>query len=189
MNYKGKIKNINHIVISDPSYEEGVWCRYERKNLNEKNWFVDLEINDVSEEYEGLTTSGTEFRMLLQPNRNNCEMVNDGIKYLKGINIDKFDIGMDTACIALGINEYAREIVNSHDEWQPECAMKTLTDGIFGEVMEGEKNDKLSFIFITGYLDKDTGYSKEDILDYISDQFQIEDLEKEKDSNKDKELI
>lgn len=31
MKFKGKIENINHIVISDPTYKEDVWCRYEKR--------------------------------------------------------------------------------------------------------------------------------------------------------------
>ena len=30
MNYKGKIDNIDYIVISDPMYEKNIWCRYEK---------------------------------------------------------------------------------------------------------------------------------------------------------------
>lgn len=187
MNYKGKIKNLNHIVISDPSYEEGVWCRYERKNLNERNWFVDIEVNDINEEYKGFTIKGTEYRMLLQSDRNNAKMLKDAISHSKKIKIEKTDIGVDTACVALGINEYAKEIINSKDEWQPDCSLKTLTDGIVGEVIEGKQDGKMSFLFITGSLCDDVEYTKEAILDYLVEQFQIEELEKVK--SNDKELI
>ena len=34
LRYKGKIKELNHIIISDPSYDESVTCRYE-KNKSE----------------------------------------------------------------------------------------------------------------------------------------------------------
>lgn len=44
MKYKGKINNLNHIVVSDPCYENGVWCRYEKNNLKEKDWLVNLDI-------------------------------------------------------------------------------------------------------------------------------------------------
>jgi len=187
MNYRGKIKDINHIVISDPSYEEGVWCRYEKKNLNEKDWFVDIEINDINEEYKGFTIKGTEYRLLLQSDRDNAEMLEGAISHSKKIKIEKIDIGVDTACVALGINEYADEIINSKDEWQPDCSLKTLTDGIVGEVIEGKKDGKMALLFIAGSLCEDVEYTKEAILSYLVEQFKIEDLEKVK--TNDKELI
>ena len=30
---RGRIKELNHIIISDPSYDESVTCRYEKNNL------------------------------------------------------------------------------------------------------------------------------------------------------------
>ena len=47
MRFKGKINNLNHIVISDPSYEKGVLCRYENDKINNQNWLVDMVINSV----------------------------------------------------------------------------------------------------------------------------------------------
>ena len=44
MRYKGKIRELNHIIISDPSYDESVTCRYEKDNLREKDWYVDIDI-------------------------------------------------------------------------------------------------------------------------------------------------
>ena len=44
LRYKGKIKALNHIIISDPSYDEGVTYRYEKNNLKEKDWYVDIDI-------------------------------------------------------------------------------------------------------------------------------------------------
>ena len=45
MKYSGKIKELNHIVVSDPSYDKKVFCRYEYENINGKDWLVDLDIN------------------------------------------------------------------------------------------------------------------------------------------------
>lgn len=53
----------------------------------------------------------------------------------------------------------------------------------FGYVYEGTNKDtnEMNFIYISGYLDEDTGYSIEDIIDYISHSFEIKKLTKEKD--------
>lgn len=49
MRYKGKIKELNHIIITDPSYDESVTCRYEKNNLKEKDWYVDIDIKPTIE--------------------------------------------------------------------------------------------------------------------------------------------
>lgn len=38
MRYKGKIKELNQIIVSDPSYGEDTWGRYERTDMNKKIW-------------------------------------------------------------------------------------------------------------------------------------------------------
>ncbi len=180
MRYKGKIKELDHIVISDPTYEEDVWCRYERKDLNQENWLIDIDIKQVTEKYEDFTAKGTEFFLFLYKDKTWGELKENGtISYLKGINVEKTEIGMDTACVALGIDEKADEIIELQEEWQPECSLNTLTDGIFGTVREGKLNDDIVFICISGYLDEDTGYSIEDIIDYLQYQLNITELEKD----------
>lgn len=180
MKYNGKIKNINHIVVSDPSYEKDVWCRYEKEGIDEKNWLVNLKIEEVEEEIDDFKVSGVEFYMLLKKDKDICEITDNNIRYLSNIKTTKTDIGMDTACIALGVNEKAKEIINSQSKWQPKCAIRTGTDGMFGEVMEGKTEEDLSFILITGYLSEDTGYDIESFFDYLITQFEIIDLVKEK---------
>lgn len=184
MRYKGKIKELNHIVVSDPTYEKDVWCRYERENLNEENWLVNIDIKPSIEEFKDFTVKGTEFFLFLCKDKNWAELKENGtISYLKGIGLNEIDIGMDTACVALGIDEKAKEIIESKEDWQPECALNTLTDGIFGTVKEGKiengENNDIVFIWISGYLDEDTGYTMEDIIDYLQEQFNITELEKD----------
>lgn len=179
MKYKGKINNINHIVISDPTYEKDDGCRYEIENLKEKNWIVELNIYDVEDKIDDYLIQGIEFYLLLQKTKDLCQIDGENIKYLKNINIKKYDIGMDTACIALGINKNAEDIINSQSEWQPDCAIRTGTDGMFGLVTEGKNNDGLAFIAITGYLSSDMGYDKNSLFEYLVSKFEINDLVKE----------
>ena len=180
MKYKGKIENLEHIIISDPSYDENVTCRYERKNLKEKDWLVDIDIRQTVEEIEGLTVKGTEFYLFLCKDKRFCELKENGtIRYLNAIKINETEIGMDTACVALGINEKAKEIIELRDSWQPECSLNTLTDGFFGTVKEGNMLEHPVFIWLSGYLDEDTGYSIEEIIDYLKDQLNITELKKE----------
>ena len=178
MRYKGKIKELNHIVVSDPTYKNDVWCRYEKNNINEKNWGIDIDIYPVKTPInDEISINGTEFCAFLYKDKKICELRNDGsICYFKGIEIKETEIGMDTACVAVGINEKAKEINDSQDIWQPECALK---DGIFGTVKEGTIGSKVVFVYIFGYLDEDTGYTMDEIIDYLKEQLNITELEKD----------
>lgn len=183
MRYRGKIENLNHIIISDPNYDESVTCRYERKELREKDWSIDIDIKPVAEKYENFTVKGTEFFLFLYKDKRLSTLKENGtISYLKGIKLEETDIGMDTACVALGINEKAEEIIDLRDDWQPECSLNTLTDGFFGTVKEGKIDDDIVFIWLSGYLDEDTSYSIEDIVNYLKFQLNIKELEKVKES-------
>lgn len=188
MKYSGKIKNLNHIVISDPTYEKDVWCRYEIDNLKEKNWHVDLDIYEVEEKIGDYNITGIEFCMVLQKIKGLCKVEDDKIKYLSGLETKDYEIGMDTACVALGINDKAKRIINSQAEWQPSCSIRTGTDGMFGSVTEGKKNNDLVFLVITGYLSSDMDYDIDDLTNYLIDKFEITDLVKEIIIDKDREL-
>lgn len=190
MRYNGKIEKINHIVISDPSYSEAVCCRYEKDKLNESDWLIDFDINLFEEPLINDTTlKGTEFFLLLYKDKKICELKDNGtIRYLKGISLEETEIGMDTACIALGINENAKEINRSKEDWQPRCSLKTFTDGIFGTVKEGKIDNEIVFIWVSGYLDEDTGYSMQDIVEYLQYQFNITELSKNVENNIEMEL-
>lgn len=180
MRYKGKIKELDHIIISDPTYDESVTCRYEKNNLNEENWLVDIDIRPTVEKIEDFTIKGTEFFLFLYKDKRLSELRENGtISYLKGIKLEETEIGMDTACVALGINSKAEEIIELRDEWQPECSLNTLTDGFFGTVKEGTIDGDVVFIWASGYLGEDTGYSIEEIIDYLEYQLNISELEKD----------
>lgn len=184
MRYKGLIKDLNHIVISDPTYKDDVWCRYEKNGLNEKDWEVDLQIYSVKTKFEDYDIRGTEFYLLLQKDKQNCKIDEEGtIRYLSDIEVNDYTIGMDTACIALGINDDAKEIIDSRDEWQPDCAIRTGTDGTFGEVTEGMKDGNLCFLLVTGYIE-DEFCNENEMLQYLTNHFQIEELTEFIDKNK-----
>jgi len=192
MFYKGQIEKVNKVVVSDPSYQEGVWCRYESDKIDSGGpWRVQMAVNEVTDNTYGIETKGVEFALLLSSNllsEKACELnKEDGSSYLvpmalhKMLHMKETEIGMDTACVALGVNEVADEIKASRDEWQPGCALKTITDGMFGNVQEGSLNGSACLLYISGYLDEDAGYSAQDIVNYLSTNFKIKDLELVKD--------
>ena len=181
MRYRGKIKELNHIVVSDPSYDKDISCRYEKNNINQKNWGVDIDIYPVQTPInDEISINGTEFYVFLYKDKKICELRENGsIAYLKGIEIKETDIGMDSACVALGLNDKAEEIISEKETWQPECSLKTSTDGIFGYVKEGIVDDRVYFIWISGYLDEYAGYTMDEIIDYLKEQLNIIELEKD----------
>lgn len=181
MKYKGKIDKIDRIIISDPSYDKNVTCRYEKNNINGANWDVNFVIHDVSDKVsDSISINGIEFFVLLHKENEHCQLKENGsFSYYSKNEIKETDIGMDTACVAFGINKYANDIENSREDWQPDCALNTLTDGLFGYVKEGSCNNELSFIWFSGYITDDAVLSKEDVIDYIATQLEIKGLEKE----------
>lgn len=183
MFYNGKIDKINKLVVSDPSYGAAVSCRYECNNAaSGKPWNVQLAIANTESAYEGFTCRGVEFGMLLTsgslPSGHGI-LSADGASFScpERLSIKEYEIGMDTACVALGINACADEINASCGAWQPPCALKTLTDGLFGSVFEGTYSGATHLVYISGYLDEDTGYSVDDIVKYLSSTFEFKDLQ------------
>lgn len=178
MTYSGNINKINQIIVSDPSYEKGVWCRYENENLSAKNWNFNIEISEYNERVEDLDLRGIEFTLLLSNPNIRCRLTDKGVGYPKSKIVDKFTIGMDTACVSLGINDVADKIRSEQEEWQPSTCLRTLTDGEFGTVFEGRNpnSGEVDFIAIMGYLDEDTGYSEEDLVKYFEKNFAVKNL-------------
>lgn len=183
MFYKGKIDEVRKVVVSDPSYGKDVDCRYECTNpATGKPWSVQLAVNEVITPYEDFTCKGVGFGLLLVSGsvpQGACRLEADGssFSYPKLISLKETEIGMDTACVALGINSVADEISASAGAWQPPCALRTLTDGMFGTVYEGSCYGKTHLIYVDGYLDEDAGYSIEDIVRYLTSTFEIKDLQ------------
>ena len=178
MDFKGICKDIDRIVVSDPSYGEGVWCRYERNDINGHNWKVQGFVNEVHDDYEGIPINYVEFVVALSIPDVHYGFMNlhpDGsFAHAADVKVKDYTIGMDTACVGFGVNKVADEIKASRDEWQPGCCLRTLTDGEFGSVREGVYDDEVKFIVLNGFLDEDTGYSVKDVFDYLVSSLEIE---------------
>lgn len=180
MKFGGKIKELNQIIVSDPSYGKDTYCRYEKDNINSKNMDISIEIHDYSEKIEGLQINGIEFYILISRSKEPCQLFEDGsFTHYEKDKIKKTEIGIDTSCVALGINTFADNIRKAQRKWHPPVALETLSDGLFGTVIEGMEDEELDFIFISGFLDEDTQYSIDDVLNYISTHFEITGLYKE----------
>lgn len=196
--YKGKISNMKHLIATDPHYGSDVWCRYEKKFDKPINCDVDLIINnqDYYEVYNDyvLNMDGVSFTLLLR--NADLPMIDKtlrlkedkGIIYSKLYEITKTEIGMDTAQVALGVNDKAKEIADYYkdydndsidlDGYRPYFSIETLTDGIFGDVKEYTYQGNLGGIIITGWVDGDTDYDEEKLVNYLKDRLEIEGLDK-----------
>ncbi len=178
MQYSGKIDEIKQIIVSDPSYSKDVWCRYENDNLNAKDWNIKIQVSEYNETFDDMNVKGLDlFILMFHPNIH-CDFTDKGFSHPATIKINEYTIGMDTACVSLGINDVADKIRSEIDEWKPVTCLKTLTDGEFGSVYEGKvpNSDQASLIVITGFLDEDTGYSEEYLIDYFKENFEVQNL-------------
>lgn len=199
MKYKGTIKNLNHIVVSDPHYLQDVWCRYDKTFNKKEDWKVEFIIKDVDEmqEYKGqeFKVEGLDFCIIIKKENATCDLLDIGkYMYKKGTEIKEIEIGIDTAQVCMGVNEKAKEInnyaakmkkddtfENLFTNYNPSFAIQTMSDGILGSVQEGIIDGDINFICITGFFDECADVKNIDELkDYIIEQLNIEELELEK---------
>lgn len=174
MKYVSKINSLDSLVIKDPFYSNEVPLQYNKNNLNFDNAEVHLDIKN-DEEYFSY----------------NIKLLIFGKDPTSSI-IRSYEIGMDSACIAIGADLKADEIISVEGEWQPDCALKTGTDGYFGTVTEFlklvGKDDvtkealyKINCIALEATIDAEM-YSEEELADYFKEQLHIHDLVKENES-------
>lgn len=197
MRGKGNIRNFERLVISDPHYDPKVWCRYDKKLDKIEDWEAHFIIRDYEDEVEmrgqKLKLSGIEYSVLMKRPNAECELLDVGsVGYKRGAKLKKYEIGVDTAQVAFGVNEkaeeinnYAKEINNSSigellSDYNPKFAIQTNSDGKYGTVQEGIVGNKTQFIILNGYFDSYADVqSVEELKDYFKKQFNIENMEVE----------
>ena len=190
MKLNGRIDNLHSFIATDPSYGSNVWCRYEVHPNSDKPWKAQLLLRDIDEmmhddEFNAdYHIQGVDFSLFLCDVDHKFRLFEDGcFERYKSTVLKEYTIGADTACIAIGANDMVDEILDCKEMWHPPCALRTLTDGQIGVVTEGRDNGELSFILLNGFLDKDTGYSIENIKDYFINQLNIKDIVIEKETS------
>lgn len=195
----GVIKNLNKIVVSDPNYNKNVWCRYDRTLEQIMDWKVKIIVQDYDElidaDDEDSRIKGLEYKIFLHRKDILATLKDDLVFAPKGITFTNTEIGVDSAQLAFGINEKAAEI-NKHSkhinnnrldvmqmlqDYNPYFAIQTGSDGCFGSVKEGKKKDELQIILIDGFLDEYASIeSKEDLMNYFIDRFNVTGIERTK---------
>lgn len=198
LKYVGEIKNLKHLIVTDPHYGKDIACRYEKEFSKPEDWEVNLLIikRNYYDEYNGhkLHITGFDISLLLvekEKKKTNfvVQLTDEGnIEYTRILKGKEYQIGMDTAQVALGVNENAKEISDYYksydndsldlDGYRPYFSLETLTDGLFGTVREFKYLSDYYGIAIQGWLDGDTKYNEEMIRDYFKERFQIQNLKK-----------
>lgn len=172
MKYVGKVNSLDSLVIKDPFYSNEVPLQYNKKNLNLNNSIVYLNIKNNDE------FSYYDIRLFI-------------IRENSSTMMKSYEVGMDSACVAIGADLKADEIKSLEGEWQPDCALKTGTDGYFGTVTEflklvgkddvtKEDRYEVSCIALDASIDAEM-YNEEELVDYFKEQLHIQDLVKESD--------
>lgn len=205
MKFKGVIKDLDKLVVTDPHYKSDVWCRYEKHFANKDNWNVEVLIKEVDEmmKYEGkdLHIQGIDFAIMLKSNKlENADKYSikdiQDYKYIKRMDFKDFEVGIDTAQVCLGANSQAKEIleysekINSKegldvlDDYNPYFAIQTGSDGKLGTVKEGIINNEVQCIIIEGFFDDCAGQTIDSLKEYLEQQLEVEDLQEEKEKLK-----
>lgn len=148
--YRGKLSYLNDFLATDPSYKDGVWCRYHsNKPFAKGDWDVELILNTVDGDLEvNLQVS----------NGVHIEYTSNGFMWPEGYERDETfstQLGMDTACIYIGCNESSKEmtqLINDDSIWDFPNTIRIGADGLFGNLWEGLKDSKIHFILIMGLI-------------------------------------
>lgn len=176
MKYRGNINYLDSLVIKDPFYSNEVPLQYNKKNLDFSDAEVYLDIkNDNEYFYYNINL------LIFEKAPSSSEM-------------KSYEIGMDSACIAIGADLKADEIKSLEGEWQPDCALRTGADGYFGCVTEflkllghddvtKEPIYKVNCIALEATIDEEI-YTEEELVDYFKEQLHVQNLVKENDSEK-----
>jgi hypothetical protein len=174
--YRGNINYLDSLVIKDPFYSNEVPLQYNKKNLD----FSDAEVHlDIKNDNENFCY--------------NIKLLIFG-KDPSSSEMKSYEIGMDSACIAIGADLNADEIKSLEGEWQPNCALRTGADGYFGCVTEflkllghdevtKEPIYKVNCIALEATIDEEM-YIEEELVDYFKEQLHVQNLVNENGSER-----
>jgi len=154
----GFIKEINGIVVSDPSYTKEVVCRYEtsKKLVNQRVIFN----SKIEDQY-------TVFDLTLgEPENLGKIKINDdgSLTYPRLFKMKKSILGMDRHSIYIGKKSGFGEFDDN--------VIETGTDGLFGECLQFTHNRKIVAIVIFGEIDGEFMTNKE-LWEYFVASFDI----------------
>lgn len=141
-------QDINHLTISDPSYEKGIWCRYEGHDLQMKKMKIFLRDEHVVDDEFEFDAKEMIIKLYNDQDRNN---ISDHKEY---------EIGVDTAKFMIE-TEHGTSCIN------------TMSDGYFGVVYENYYDGKLGNIVVNLLLPDEKVMKEEEFITTISEAFRL----------------
>lgn len=164
-----KLPALQGVLFTDPSYESGTWCRYER-DISLEGWVMDYHAADRNDDGYCYTSF---MLVIAKPDiADHIQVKPDTTSFScpSSLETSQRIIGMDTASIYLGAY---REF--DSDDWQPGCALRTGTDGEFGTVYElSDADEEIAAIILFGFVDGHFG-TKESVWEYLQSTFEIKE--------------
>ena len=187
MKKEAVIKKLDGIVISDPSYNKDVWCRYE-SNIKDTNW--NMVFNSKKEKDNEYGFESIDFNLSIGNPKvlDKIEIENDSISYPASLKVKEFEIGMDTACFCCGSMKNYKLLEES-------MSISTGTDGMMGSVYEFKfpgQDNPVAIVF-QGEIDADF-ISEEELFKSFCSGFDANEINKNLDeivydaANKKKEI-
>lgn len=138
------IKMPKKIYVGDPMYfeefdeDELKRLTYSKSFRGKSNWVGCITITESEDSFESggktVTFKDSDYTICLAPNNPLLEVYKEG-NILKSHRKKQLDIGVDTACYVIGIDD--RELI-----------IDTMSDGFIGDVFELYKGSKLDGIII-----------------------------------------
>lgn len=141
-------QDINHLTISDPSYEKGLWCRYEGHDLQMKQMQIFMREEHI---LDGEFEFDTKEMVIKLSNDQDRKKISDQKEY---------EIGVDTAKFVMATEHGA-------------SCIDTMSDGYFGAVYENYYDGKLGNIVVNLVLPDEAIMSEDAFITAISEVFQI----------------
>lgn len=179
MYFKGKCREIDRIVVSDPRLLEGIPFRYERDDIGGVDWRVLGLVGDIEETRDGQVVSGKRFVVVLHKGDVEVDLQQSG-RVLFPAAGDMFckECGVFTTSgfVGIGIDDRMDDILESDDEELQDCCLYSAASGMMGKVLEcsAAENGEVKVLVVSGCLGDFAGYSQEDIKDYLVDSLQVE---------------
>lgn len=162
---RASLPELKGVLFTDPSYEQGTWCRYEA-DINPKGWVMDYRAQDCDDDGYRFAS----FMLLLaSPETASKIKFNEDLtsfSHPASMKAEQRTVGMDTACVYIGP---AAQF--DPEEWQPSCALRTGTDGEFGAAYELASAKGVEAIVLFGFIDADFG-SAESVWEYLLSSFE-----------------
>lgn len=165
---------LQRVVFSDPSYEPGVWCRYDSgllKSIEFGSWHMRYQGARFTYE-DGYAE--TRFCLALgSPKTLRGIFVGEDVESFSAscdYSVTESSLRVDTACIYLGPHDG----LPAYGGWQPEGALHLASDGHFGAAYElKDRNGVVWAVVLLGFTDAGI-VSPAELGDYLLESFDAE---------------